>query len=445
MAFTEDSLKAKLSSLNETQEAISTVGQWILFHRRHAERIAQVWLQRMRESTPNKKLVLIYLANEITQTSKMRKKEEFLRAYEPILAEATTIAYRGSPHEIQNKIRRVVEVWRQRQIFNQAVQQNVERSLDEIDRSKSTRKPALGGSLFSSSSVPPELTPVAPLATSLQKAELATKPAVTTANQDYEKLTNPNAAIPSPPMHAAGLAALCKKLAIAEGAVAESIKARKALVEGLEQLLKSNQSRLEQEEAQVADFKTRKEAIESRKRAVEEAILKGLSAAEQNRISTAPLPVATTSPVGATFAPAQERPQVEELTPPPMESFTPTGSPQLAAAPKTELVPDIGDDVMPEPAAQPVIPETASAPLDQTTQPEFATTMGEPNQHIAADLLKSLQHAKPGAEGGVYGQNAYQNAYKKRKMSRSAGEDDFAAFAGDRDMAGIDDNFAELI
>jgi regulator of Ty1 transposition protein 103 len=29
-------------------------------------------------------------------------------------------------------------------------------------------------------------------------------------------------------------------------------------------------------------------------------------------------------------------------------------------------------------------------------------------------------------------------------MSRNA-DDDFAAFAGDRDMAGIDDNFAELI
>lgn len=60
----------------------------------------------------------------------MRKKEEFLRAYEPILAEATTVAYKGSPHEIQNKIRRVVEVWRQRSIFNAAVQQNVERSID---------------------------------------------------------------------------------------------------------------------------------------------------------------------------------------------------------------------------------------------------------------------------------------------------------------------------
>jgi regulator of Ty1 transposition protein 103 len=400
----------------------------------------------MKEAAPNKKLVLIYLANEITQTSKMRKKEEFLRAYEPILAEATTVAYRGSPSDIQNKIRRVVEVWRTRQIFTQAVQQAVEKSIDEVDRSKSTRKPTLGGSLLSSSSVPPELTPVAPLATSLQKADLATKPAVTTANQDYEKLTNPNAAIPSPPMHAAGLAALCKKLALAEAAVAESIKARSALIDGLQQLLNANYSKLEQEEAQAADLKTRRDAIESRKRAVEEAILKGLSAAEQNRISTAPLPVATTSPIAATFSAAQERPQVEELTPPPMESFTPVGSPQLAAAaPQTEQVPDIGDDVMPEPVAHPVVPETAPAPAQSSTQPEFATTMGDPNQHVAADLLKSLQHARPGQEGGVYGQNAYQNAYKKRKMSRSGGEDDFAAFAGDREMAGIDDNFAELI
>ncbi|CAE6997666.1 hypothetical protein P3342_000653 [Pyrenophora teres f. teres] len=447
MAFTEDSLKAKLSSLNETQEAISTVGQWILFHRRHAERIAHVWLQRMKESTPNKKLVLIYLANEITQTSKMRRKDEFLRAYEPILAEATTVAYKGSPHDIQTKIRRVVEVWRQRQIFNQAVQQAIEKSIDEVDRSKSsTRKPALGGSLFSTSTVPPELTPVAPLATTLQKADVAAKPAITTANQDYEKLTNPNAAIPSPPMHAAGLAALCKKLALAEGAVAQSIQARKALITGLEQLLETNKTKLEQEEAQAADLKTRKDAIESRKRAVEEAILKGLSAAEQNRISTAPLPVATTSPVAATFAPAQERPEVEELTPPPMESFTPTGSPQQAAAVRNDPVPDIGNHIMPEPAAHTVVPETAPAPAHHTTQPEFATAIGEPNQHIAADLLKSLQHARPGADGGVYGQqHAYDGTHKKRKMSRTATDDDFAAFAGDRDMAGIDDNFAELI
>ncbi len=216
-------------------------------------------------------------------------------------------------------------------------------------------------------------------------------------------------------MHAAGLAALVKKLAVAEGAVVESMKARQSLVAGLEKLLEANKSKLEQDEAQIADLKTRKDAIESRKREVEEAILKGLSAAEQNKISTAPLPVATG---------AQERPQVEELTPPPMESFTPVGSPKQSATSSFEPVPDIGDDVMPQPLSHnPIVPQAAPVP---------------------EDLLRSLQQVQPVVEG-VYGQNAYQNAYKKRKMSRTAAEDEFAAFAGDGEMAGIDDNLGELI
>lgn len=390
----------------------------------------------MKESTPNKKLVLIYLANEITQTSKMRKKEEFLKAFEPILAEATAIAYKGSPHETQGKIRRVIEVWRQRSIFNPGIQQEVEKRLNDVDSSRTTKKPALGGSLFSGSSIPTDLAPVAPQALALQKADLAAKPALATANQDYEKLTNPNASVPSPPMHAAGLAALTKKLALAESAVADSLKARQALVAGLEKLLQTNKDKLLQEEELVEDLHTRKDAIESRKREVEEAILKGLSAAEQNRISTAPLPVATTSP-------RQDRPQVEELTPPPMESFTPVGSPQIAAV-QAHAVPDNGDDIMPDPVANPIEPEAAPAPGGHTTEPTFATAVGETNHNAVADILKSLQH--PSIDrGGEYGQQAYQQATKKRKMSRSAAEDEFAAFAADRDMAGIDNNLGELI
>ncbi|KAH6644097.1 RNA polymerase II-binding domain-containing protein [Boeremia exigua] len=432
MAFTEDSLKAKLSSLNETQDSISTVGQWILFHRRHAERIAAVWLQRMKESPPNKKLVLIYLANEITQTSKMRKKEEFLRAYEPIIAEATTVAYKGSPHEIQNKIRRVVEVWRQRQIFNQAAQQSIEKAMNDVDSSKSLgRKPALGGSLFSSSSVPAELKPVAPLATSVEKADLTTKPTVATANQEYEKVTNSNYTIPSAPVHAAGLSTLVKKLAVAEGAVAESIKARHALIAGLETLLATNKAKLDADTAQAADLKTRKDAIESRKRQVEDAILQGLSAIETNRISAAPLPVASTPPAD------QHRPDVEQFTPPPMESFTPVGSPH-----GFDPVPDIGDDVLPEPVAHPVVPETAPAPGNASSLPDFATTLGAPN--VAQDLLRSLQHARPGFDGAGYGQHAYEAGVKKRKMSNQV-EDEYAAFAGDGDMEGIDNSLGNLI
>jgi len=33
MAYTDESVRAKLSALNETQESIVTVAQWIMFHR----------------------------------------------------------------------------------------------------------------------------------------------------------------------------------------------------------------------------------------------------------------------------------------------------------------------------------------------------------------------------------------------------------------------------
>lgn len=33
MSYTDDSVKAKLSALNETQEGIVAVAQWIMFHR----------------------------------------------------------------------------------------------------------------------------------------------------------------------------------------------------------------------------------------------------------------------------------------------------------------------------------------------------------------------------------------------------------------------------
>jgi regulator of Ty1 transposition protein 103 len=366
----------------------------------------------------------------------MRKKEEFLKAYEPIIAEATTVAYKGSPHDIQNKIRRVVEVWRARQIFNQPTQQGIEKAMNDVDSSKSaSRKPALGGSLFSGSSVPAELKSVAPLATSVEKADLTSKPAVATANQEYEKVTNPNYTIPSAPVHAAGLSTLVKKLAVAEGAVAESIKARQALIAGLESLLANNKSKLEQEQGQATDLKTRRDAIESRKRQVEDAILQGLSAIETNRISAAPLPIT---------ASGQDRPQIEELTPPPMESFTPTGSPHHAAARPAEPVPDIGDDIMPDPVSNPVIPETAPAPAHHSTQPGFATAIADAVNIVPHDLLKSLQHARPGHEGGVYGQHAYESQVKKRKMSSQV-EDEYAAFAGDGDMEGIDNSLGSLI
>ena len=411
-------------------------------------------MQRIKESPPNKKLSLIYLANgespqrslpaavtdapfaEIVQQSKIRKKDEFVKAYDPIIAEATAAAYRGSSSDVQNKIRRVVEVWRQRLVFSPHIQQQVEAAIDELDRNRSSKKPALGGSLFSSSSVPPELAPVAPLATSLQKADINAKPATTAASQEYDKLISPSYVVPSPPMHAAGLSALVKKLATAEGAVAESIKARQALITGLEKLLQTNRAKLSADQDAITDLTARKVAIEGRKREVEEGILKGLTGAEAQAISAAPLAVSPgpRSNLKQDSAPPV-RPDMEELTPPPMESFTPTGSPR----------PFVPEDVFPEPAALPLEPH-AVPPRSNIQSSAAITAIGAINDQLQGTnvVMTTATHAAP--IDGQNGANAYyQPTYKKRKMSRSAAEDEFAAFAGDGDIDGIDANVGDLI
>ncbi|KAI7297933.1 hypothetical protein KC315_g18235, partial [Hortaea werneckii] len=80
MAYSPDAVRAKLSSLNETQDSIVANAQWIMFHRRHAPSTANLWLERLQASPPNKRLVLIYLANEVVQQSRARGKQDFLLA-----------------------------------------------------------------------------------------------------------------------------------------------------------------------------------------------------------------------------------------------------------------------------------------------------------------------------------------------------------------------------
>jgi regulator of Ty1 transposition protein 103 len=82
--YSDDAIKAKLSSLNEAQDVIVNVAQWLLFNKRNAVRTAELWMQRVKDSQPAKRLSLVYLANEVVQQSKARKKEEFVNAFAPV-------------------------------------------------------------------------------------------------------------------------------------------------------------------------------------------------------------------------------------------------------------------------------------------------------------------------------------------------------------------------
>jgi len=408
---------------------------------------------RLRDSTPNKRLNLIYLANEVVQQSKARRKAEFVNAYAPIIADATAIAYKGSTGDVQGKLRRVVEVWRQRVIFDGPTQDAIEKALDDVDRSRGPgKKAALGGSLFasSSSSAPSELQPLIPLQTALTRASSLSKSAVEKADSLYDQQINANP-VPTPPVHAARLSTLFGTLANAENAVASSIAAREKLITSLSSMLETHRSTLAAEQTQKAELNTRRSAVETRKRDVEDAIMRGLSAAETAARAT-PIPSRATSstldndprrPKAEELTPP--RPTAEELTPPPVESFTPTGSPSQIP------LPNVPDDVLAEPLDKLVEPVAVPAPY-----PPQVSHFSAAAANIAApgaDLLSSLTS---GVSGGILNGNGHPAIHpplgggvgafnKKRKMSRSAAEDDFAAFADDDAMAGIDADVAGML
>jgi hypothetical protein len=81
-------------------------------------------------SSANRKLSLIYLANDVVQQSRARRKDEFPRTFGGVIAEAMEIAYRGTSPDVQNKLRRVATVWRDRVVFEPAVLAEIERRLE---------------------------------------------------------------------------------------------------------------------------------------------------------------------------------------------------------------------------------------------------------------------------------------------------------------------------
>ena len=224
----------------------------------------------------------------------------------------------------------------------------------------------------------------------------------------------------TPPVHAARLSALLRVLASAENAVSESIKARRALLAGLENLIEKNKTALGQEESKRSELSSRKSEIDVKKRDVEDTILKGLNSAESSPV-TPGVPGGDPRTNGgdikhenASLDP--ERPDIEELTPPPPDSL-PIKEEQGFKAEAEE------EDYEP--------PITTTNSFAQPP-PAFLPPMA------GSDLLSSLTSTPLGGYSRSPGANVTP---KKRKL-----EDEDPVFGGGRDaMADLDEDVAELL
>ncbi|KAJ2895201.1 UPF0400 protein [Zalerion maritima] len=343
MSYTDDAALARLSALNDTQDSIATAAQWFLFHRKHAERTVQLWHQRLRDSPSSKRLTLMYLANEVAQQSKVRRKDDFVLALAPVIADATAAAYKGASNEVQQRVVRVVDVWRQRAVFPEHTINGIDARLQEVDKARGN---TMGFATRGSQPSPPMPTELVPLADALlmvAKSVVPSRSSIQESRENYDKVTDPNAETPAPPVHAARLNGLLRNLSTAEAAIQNSIKARKSLVDNIESILESARRDLASEQKNLDEVQTRKTEVDAKKQEVEVDIMRNLAANDKPKSPDEPPEPAKLMP------PELDRPAVEALTPPPgTESGPfkppvpePVQSPQTVKEPQAPEAPGI--------------------------------------------------------------------------------------------------------
>ena len=211
--------------------------------------------------------------------------------------------------------------------------------------------------------------------------------------------------------------------------MSEVIKARHSLVEGLEKIIQDNRTAIATSEAQKTTISARKLAMEAKKREVEDGIMRGIISAESTPMATYGSPGAGSNSNGNAASPSDnepERPDVEELTPPP-ESNPPEGE-HLSPTPGA-IVGLHGDfDHRPTSIDPRLASRTLSAPSPAYTNTALPVA--------GADLLSSLSVPSVHQFVGNHGATP-----KKRKI-----DDDYTDFAGGEDaMANLDDDVAELL
>lgn len=375
---------------------------------------------------------MLILDAEVAQQSKARKKDDFLLAFSPVIAEATATAYKGATHEVQQKLRRVVEVWRSRNIFEIPIQEAIESRIDELDKNKANTKPGFGGhGLFSKSSGPPvpaDLVPLVAPQQTITKLSTTTAAQITTANADYEKQTDPNVAPPSAPVHAARLNGLLKSLANAEGAVAESIKARTLLISGLEKLLDANRAALAKEQEQHAQLSARKSEIDAKKRDVEDAIMKGFATNSNPATPGDGSATPGTPRKDGSQSVDTERPDVEALTPPPFERLSVTPPPHQQGQDHHSMNNNKENEHQPTPA-------------ENAMQFMYAHDQSAPPPAVGHDLLATLTGAASAYGMATNGSSIGDgSASKKRKLGGFTDEIDLGS-----QMDGIDEDVQAML
>lgn len=122
MSFSPQKAKEKLQTLSNNQQSIQSTSQWCLFHTKHAKDIVSAWnsLFSSSNSTPEYRLALLYLCNDILQLArpKMERHALFFTSFKTVLPSIMGNVSSSRGDNI-SKYSRVLDVWKQRHVYDE--------------------------------------------------------------------------------------------------------------------------------------------------------------------------------------------------------------------------------------------------------------------------------------------------------------------------------------
>uniref|UniRef100_A0A914YMV0 CID domain-containing protein n=1 Tax=Panagrolaimus superbus TaxID=310955 RepID=A0A914YMV0_9BILA len=126
MALNEDIIQKRLKQVKIAQESVETISSWILHHVKYVSTISRVWFDVYLTANDELRISLIYVMNDVCQKSRKSPKEQFIKITSSFFHHLR-YAIQLSNDKVKEKIRRVIGILKERQIFSP-------HKVDELDK-----------------------------------------------------------------------------------------------------------------------------------------------------------------------------------------------------------------------------------------------------------------------------------------------------------------------
>ncbi|CUS23715.1 LAQU0S11e02630g1_1 [Lachancea quebecensis] len=242
MSFSQEQLTSKLNALDETQESIVSASKWLLSQYKEANQVAQCWRQFILRPSTNtrRKLLAIYLANDVIQQSKHKRVGEFGRAFGAIMPEVLGKVYPEFTQELQKKVKRVVDIWRERQVFSESVFKDLYPQLKQSKRAAEPRALPLD--------IAPEIKRLVEVFAKLSKFQVSTSAAKTRFDTSLEAL-DPNSVV-----YQENYKTVQKVGQAAKDSLDKSVSYRKQAIKELKMMLNFQEEQMRQDQDLVSEI-----------------------------------------------------------------------------------------------------------------------------------------------------------------------------------------------